>query len=183
MLIFWIIISWPLVGFLFTLGRTWYWKKVLIKGKVASIYYDFYKTPFLVYLPICIIWPGQAFNWFTNSEGSFFHDSINGSKDGKEDCIPIVPVSFIPESSDIFERTRLNKAAILGLRSYLSYPEKKEEISIKEVLIFNFSLGVAFGWLNLLFWVTGIISWIIILIIYLAHISSMGVSRVVYSAK
>jgi hypothetical protein len=178
MLILGLIIFWIPVGFLFASIRTLYWRSVLIKRKEA-VYYDFIKTPLSVYLPVCLLWPGQAFSWFMDSD-SALGDLTSYHKAEKIKLMPVVPISFIVEDSGLVDKTRLNEAVINGMETYLCCPGK-DETNVKKTLIFYFSLGVSFGWLNLIFWLTGIILWLVIFLIYVFYSLCLQISKVYYS--
>ncbi len=162
------IFGWFFIGFLFSLIKTYYWYKVLIKDHVASNHHDFSKTPFKIYFPICIIWTIQSLQWCFGR---------NDNRYGKE-TIPIIPISYQDhyiEEKDLYKRDRdsilepritksnINYAIIKNHNGYYSYLDK---MTIKfDKLKFikeQFGMGILLGWFHLLFWVIGIICWIFI---------------------
>ncbi len=179
MLILGFIILWIPVGYLFVSVRTFYWRKVLIGKRVAIDYPDFNLTPKRIYLPICLIWPGQSLFWFVDS---VLTDSKNVNKKITNAIMPIIPVSFSGEDNDNIDKNRLNQAALNGEEYYLCCPGDEKK-SIRESLVFGYGISLFLGWINLLLWILGLIIWMIIFIIRFLYSNSFNLGEVLYPIK
>lgn len=180
MLILGFIILWIPVGYLFVSVRTWYWRKVLIGKGVAIAYPDFNKAPKRIYLPVCIIWPGQSLFWFVDSVLS--DDSMKTKKKETINTMPVIPVSFGGEDADHIDKSRLNEAATRDEKHYLCYPGDERKL-IRESLIYGYGISLFLGWINLFLWIIGLIIWMIILIIDFLYSNSFHLGKALCPIK
>lgn len=144
-IIFGIIASWLLIGYLVAKLKTYVWLHVLINQKKAIKEYKFENWKFLAQVSFFLVYPRQTFNWYW----------VDWTKTKRVKAIPITPLP----SEDSMERSAINWAILHNQNSYeTSYMLSKttQKLDKNSFVKKNFGGLVLLGPLNIFLWLLSI---------------------------